>query len=318
MISLTRSLKYTLPMMRGRDVIAVQRRLRALGFSDVGQPDGLYGPATERAVRAFQQTRGLQIDGVVGPITFHHLFEAAERSETVLESLLTTMQRLTKPHRRFPESVTWALTQDGLSIDGAAPGITAGEPTTFRRVWNEFGPSIRRWSNDLGVPLELIIATICTESNGNPNARREESGFTSDTETPHRVSLGLMQTLISTARETLKLASIDSAWLLEPDNAIRAGTAYIALQSPHTLFDPPVVACAYNAGGVYHDDSVNNRWRMKQFPIGTSHHADRFVQWFNDCFRAFASLLPASGETSIPDLSMYRLVRRLSERSVSA
>jgi peptidoglycan hydrolase-like protein with peptidoglycan-binding domain len=318
MIVLTRSLKYTLPMIRGRDVITVQRRLRALGFSDVGQPDGLYGPATERAVRAFQRTRGLQIDGVVGPITFHHLFESAERSETVSESLLTHLQRLTKSHRRFPESATWALTQDGLSVDGAAPEITAGEPTTVRRVWNEFGPSIRRWSNDLGVPPELIIATICTESGGNSSARREESGFTSDTQTPHRVSLGLMQTLISTARETLKLAAIDSAWLLEPDNAIRAGTAYIALQSPHTLFDPPVVACAYNAGGVYHDDSVNNRWRMRQFPLGTSHHADRFVQWFNDCFRAFASSPPASGETGIPDLSMYRLVRRLSGRNVSA
>lgn len=127
-----------------------------------------------------------------------------------------------------------------------------------------------------------------------------------------------MQTLISTARDTLKIDAIDSAWLLEPDNAICAGTAYMALQSPHTLFDPTVVACAYNAGGVYHDDSANNRWRMRQFPIGTSHHADRFVRWFNDCFRAFSNSPPASGETGIPDLSLYRLVRRLSEPSLSA
>jgi hypothetical protein len=259
MTRLSRSLKYMLPMMRGRDVIAVQRRLRALGFRDVGQPDGLYGPATERAVRAFQQTRGLQIDGVVGPITLRHLFEAAQRRDTVTESLLTQVQRLTQPHRRFPDSSTWALTPDGLSIDAAAPEISPGEPATVTRIWNEFGLSIRRWSNDLGVPPELIIATICTESGGDPRARREESGFTSDTATPHRVSLGLMQTLISTARDTLKIDVIDSAWLLEPDNAIRAGTAYIALQSPHTLFDPPVVACAYNAGGIYHDDSAHNR-----------------------------------------------------------
>jgi hypothetical protein len=36
MTSLTRSLKLALPLMRGRDVIARQRRLRTLGFTDVG------------------------------------------------------------------------------------------------------------------------------------------------------------------------------------------------------------------------------------------------------------------------------------------
>jgi peptidoglycan hydrolase-like protein with peptidoglycan-binding domain len=41
MTALTRSFKLTLPLMRGRDVIALQRRLRALGFTDVGQPEGL-------------------------------------------------------------------------------------------------------------------------------------------------------------------------------------------------------------------------------------------------------------------------------------
>jgi hypothetical protein len=40
-----------------------------------------------------------------------------------------------------------------------------------------------------------------------------------------------MQMLISMAREILKLEQIDGEWLLNPDNSIRAGTAYIALQS---------------------------------------------------------------------------------------
>jgi hypothetical protein len=97
-----------------------------------------------------------------------HLFEAAQRRDTVTESLLTQVQRLSQPHRRFPDSSTWALTPDGLSIDAAAPEISPGEPATVTRIWNEFGLSIRRWSNDLGVPPELIIATICTESGGDP------------------------------------------------------------------------------------------------------------------------------------------------------
>jgi hypothetical protein len=29
---------------------------------------------------------------------------------------------------------------------------------------------------------------------------------------------------------------------------------------------------------------------MRQYPIGTSEHCDRFVQWFNDCVQVFAAL----------------------------
>ncbi len=159
------------------------------------------------------------------------------------------------------------------------------------------------------MPVELIVATICTESSGDPSARREEKGFISEANTPHRISIGLMQMLISTARETLRLDPIDGDWLLDPDNAIRAGTSYIARQSPKTLFDPPVVACAYNAGDVYHEPSPENRWRMRQFPIGKSEHADRFVLWFNDCFRVLGSLGSLGDDDEASALSMSSLLQ---------
>ncbi len=102
-----------------------------------------------------------------------------------------------------------------------------------------------------------------------------------------------MQTLISTAREALagEVAAdeIGRRWLLAPDNSIRAGTAYIASQKPVTGFDPPKVACAYNAGGVYPESGPGNRWKMRQYPIGKSTHADRFVKWLNDFFSLTAS-----------------------------
>jgi L,D-peptidoglycan transpeptidase YkuD (ErfK/YbiS/YcfS/YnhG family) len=52
---------------RGADVAVLQRRLSALGFHAVA--DGWFGNQTAGAVRAFQASRGLFVDGVVGPQT---------------------------------------------------------------------------------------------------------------------------------------------------------------------------------------------------------------------------------------------------------
>ena len=52
-----RLLLVTSPLLHGADVLAVQKRLHELGF-EPGALDGVYGPATERAVRAFQAAAG--------------------------------------------------------------------------------------------------------------------------------------------------------------------------------------------------------------------------------------------------------------------
>jgi hypothetical protein len=56
---------------------AVQARLLALGYADVGAADGLFGDATREAVRAFQQTSGLAATGEVDCATALALFDAA-------------------------------------------------------------------------------------------------------------------------------------------------------------------------------------------------------------------------------------------------
>lgn len=52
----------------GPRVKTLQRKLRDLGFDPRGI-DGKFGPGTRAAVIAFQKSRGLQADGVVGPLT---------------------------------------------------------------------------------------------------------------------------------------------------------------------------------------------------------------------------------------------------------
>ena len=60
-----RTLYVHAPLLRGDDVRALQRKLDALGF-DPGKQDGMYGPATDAALREFQRNVGEDVDGVVG------------------------------------------------------------------------------------------------------------------------------------------------------------------------------------------------------------------------------------------------------------
>lgn len=181
----------------------------------------------------------------------------------------------------FEDSIRWRLVPDGVEIDGFGIERTKGAPNTVTRVWEAYAADINRTARARRVPCELIIATICTESGGKANAVRLEPGYKSDEATPNKVSPGLTQTLISTASEVMG-RKVDREWLLQPANAIEAGSIYIARQSKKTGFDPPLVAAAYNAGSLKYQDGKNNRWKLRQFPIGTGAHCDRFVQFFND------------------------------------
>ena len=181
----------------------------------------------------------------------------------------------------FQDSVRWRLVPEGVEIEGSGVERTRGRPATVTRIWETFGEEIDGVARARGVPCPLIIATICTESGGNPDAVRLEPGYRTDEETPHRVSVGLTQTLISTAREAMAM-SLDREWLRRPRNAVDAGTAYIARQARVTRLDPPLVAAAYNAGRLAHNPSDRNRWRLRQYPIGTGKHCDRFVAFYND------------------------------------
>jgi len=70
----SRTLSLTDPNMRGDDVFLLQQRLVELGYTEVGETDGVFGKMTDAAVRRFQEANGLEVDGYVGPQTWLILF----------------------------------------------------------------------------------------------------------------------------------------------------------------------------------------------------------------------------------------------------
>ncbi len=91
-----------------------QVRLLQASLGDV-KVDGMFGPETEAAVRAFQSARGLTVDGVAGPQTFAAL--RADASDTV--SVATALNKLAS---YSPETAT--------SPETAASSETTASPET--------------------------------------------------------------------------------------------------------------------------------------------------------------------------------------------
>jgi peptidoglycan hydrolase-like protein with peptidoglycan-binding domain len=92
------------------EVKDLQEALEALGFSP-GKIDGVFGAATEKAVKAFQASVGIEADGVVGPLTWLNIDEA-DQSEPVLRKGSKGL-----PVRRLQSRMT-AANYDTGGVDG--------------------------------------------------------------------------------------------------------------------------------------------------------------------------------------------------------
>ncbi len=288
-ITLERNLWLTTPMMRGDDVLALQQRL--VGLGETITRDGLYGRATRMAIEKFQRAQGLEADGVAGIATWTRLMTPGGASSApVVEAQrladeILDLAQLSQPHRRYQDGCAWSLGQDGVTIVNDVPSLapSVADRAVVSQVFATYQQELTTVLREIQVPAELVIATICTESNGKPRALRFEPGCDrSDPErTPSRVSAGLMQTLLSTAREALNRPSLRLEELYTPTISIQAGAAYMWNQGRRTGFDPPLVAAAYNAGSLRRNDGVANHWKLIQYPIDTAQHVDRFCHFFN-------------------------------------
>ena len=136
----------------------VQHRLLALGFAAGDDEAGEYGPGTVAAIRAFQDRRGLRIDGVCGDDTWSALVEAGYR-------LGDRHLSLTAPFLRGDDV---AELQRRLGSLGFDPG----------RVDGIFGKSTDRALVDFQRNVGLVTDAICGPSTLAALGRLGASGST--------------------------------------------------------------------------------------------------------------------------------------------
>ncbi|MBD8473406.1 transglycosylase SLT domain-containing protein [Pseudomonas sp. CFBP 8770] len=235
------------------------------------------GAQLGRAALGHAQAESAQPQGIISLPSTEDQREVASPATPAPHNLLSeVLTELTTNHSFSDAGVCWRMGVGGIWIDSVEPNGTMGEPSTIKSIWSRYGDICSKYSKQYGVPVELIVATIAVESAGNPNARLIEAKINDE-------SVGLMQTLVRTARSVLGQHDINGENLLRPDLSIEAGTAYIASQRGTTHFDPPKVAAAYNAGSIRLDRGDKNKWKMLCYPTGTGNHIDKFVEFFNDC-----------------------------------
>ncbi|HET7482800.1 MAG TPA: peptidoglycan-binding protein, partial [Actinomycetota bacterium] len=106
------------PMMRGDDISDLQTRLNALGF-DSGKVDGIFGPATDRAVRAFQKEYGVAGDGIFGLMSHAALVGLRVDRPGTAATLREELRRIQKS----------GLADQTIVIDPGHGGADRGETT---------------------------------------------------------------------------------------------------------------------------------------------------------------------------------------------
>jgi peptidoglycan hydrolase-like protein with peptidoglycan-binding domain len=124
------------PLVRQGDqhhpVETLQYLLRARGRNLT--VDGIFGPATDAAVRAFQQQRGLAVDGVVGPATWSALIS------TVRQGSQGDAVRGVQEEFRFRDLS--GNPDQGLQVDGIFGPRTEAAVRGFQQALHQEIPSV--------------------------------------------------------------------------------------------------------------------------------------------------------------------------------
>lgn len=109
---------------RGNGVAELQATLAGLGYHDARgaplQTDGLFGPRTTEAVRAFQQAQGLDVDGIVGPAT------------------RGALEQVSRLQRAEPSTAGHAPGAAALPLEVLLAAAKSGDPAALKGALDDF------------------------------------------------------------------------------------------------------------------------------------------------------------------------------------
>ena len=80
-----RNIRLQNPRMNGQDVLALQKRLLELSFSELGEADGYYGPITEEIIKKIKTFSGFEINGIVNKDFWDYIF--SEKNDVILRNI---------------------------------------------------------------------------------------------------------------------------------------------------------------------------------------------------------------------------------------
>jgi soluble lytic murein transglycosylase-like protein len=194
-----------------------------------------------------------------------------------------------------------------VELDEAGCLRTRGRPRTMSTLDADYGASIEEAGARFELPASWVAAMVSIEAarrgfRFDPRSLRREPGYVDDETTPHRISAGLMQTLLSTARQMSRSFGLGVTFgaervplalgdLMVPRRSLLLGAAYMRDRADRFGADPVLLVAAYNAGGVYH--SSGNPWRLRTY--GRT-RIPKFVAYHNDWLAARAR--PSEARTS--------------------
>ena len=166
------SSKYPCKGWSGDEVKRLQKALIEKGYScGTAGADGDFGPDTDEAVRKFQADRGMEDDGIVGPMTQTALYggsaPAASSTSYSPGEYITTVGSLrvrTGAGIGYSQKAKGELTADGQRHSDSLGQLNSGTSVTVSKVLKDSG------GNTWG---QIPSGWICLEWNGNPYVKRK-------------------------------------------------------------------------------------------------------------------------------------------------
>lgn len=162
---------------KGDAVKELQNNLNTLGFS-CGTVDGIFGDATDKAVRAFQSAYGLTVDGKYGNNSKAKMTEAIN----VKNSTSSTTNSNTSAFTTFVKDVQSAI---GAKVDGIAGSETLSKTVTVSKSKNNRHAVVKplqTYLNSLGYNCGTVDGIAGTKFDTAVKEYQKDNGCVADGE----------------------------------------------------------------------------------------------------------------------------------------